>query len=58
MWGKKLAKTGDVEEYVWEESEVTDLKVRSALHDLNTILETAGVPWRYGQVGEYIKKKD
>jgi hypothetical protein len=58
MWGKKLAKAGDVEEHVWGPSGALDSQIRSALHDLNTILEKAGVPWRYGQTGGYIKQKE
>jgi HEAT repeat protein len=59
MWPKDLAKTGDVEDYVWPGEEIKDSTLKSALHDLNSIFKQAGYPWMYGMQssGGFIGKK-
>jgi HEAT repeat protein len=58
MWDRQRSKIDDVAECVWGNPTAGSRSIKSALHDVNVVLETAGVPWRLGQKSGLIVKKE
>jgi hypothetical protein len=57
LWRNENVKIEDILEHVWEQDDVSDNAIKSALNAMNAVLLDASVPFHYGRKGGFIVKK-
>jgi hypothetical protein len=57
LWGKNRVPVQKAVEHVWQQDDVTENQLKTAIHRVNEVLEKAKVPWHYGQKQGHIVRQ-